>query len=203
VRNPKRLLKAKIVQKKQTFFATSAITLDYMGDNKMAVKITAVVLFASLIGITACKQKEYVHVGENWAALNNLSPSRSSFSVNARTHSSYQLGEDLNFQVTSARDGRLWVVRVDPDDEAVVIYPNAYTGDNTVLAGENVQIPPAGADWGLEASEPLGESIVAFIVTTENTDIEEVLNAPSEAAAARLPPWGMAKEVINIEGINR
>jgi hypothetical protein len=169
----------------------------------MAAKTTAVLLFTAFLGITACNQKEYVHVGENWAALNDLNPSRSSFSVNAQTHSSYQLGEDLNFQVTSARDGHLWVVRVDPNDEAVVLYPNAYTGDNTVWAGENVQIPPAGADWALEASEPLGESIVAFIVTTENTDIEEILNAPSEATAARLPPWGMAKEVITIEGTNR
>lgn len=168
----------------------------------MVAKTTAILLFMLFLSITACNQKEYVHVGENWAALNNLNPSRSSFSVNARTHSSYQLGEDLNFQITSARDGRLWVVRVDPDDEAVVLYPNAYTGDNTVLAGENVQIPPAGADWALEASEPLGESIVAFIVTTENTDIEEVLNASSATEAAQLPPWGMAKEVINIEGIN-
>ncbi len=168
----------------------------------MAVKTTAVLLFILLFGIGACNQKEYVHVGENWAALNDLSPSRSSFSVEARTRSNYQLGEDLNFEVTSAKDGRLWVVRVDPDDEAVVLYPNAYTGDNTVWAGENVQIPPTGADWALEASEPLGESIVAFIVTTQDTNIEEVLNAPSEAAAARLPPWGMAKEVINIEGIN-
>lgn len=166
----------------------------------MGAKKTAILLFFLFFSISACKQTEYVHVGENWAALNELTPARSSFSVTARAKSRYKLGDELNFEVISERAGRLWVVRVDPNDEALVLYPNAYTGDNTVVAGENLQIPPTGAEWSLEASEPVGESIVAFIVTTGNTDIEDVLNAPSSAAAAQLPPWGMAKEVINIEG---
>jgi hypothetical protein len=173
-------------------------------------KMTIIVLLMSL-GWVGCSQEtetEYIHVGPNWAALHELEPAEASFEVEVETGRRFKMGDELHFAVTSHADGRLWVAQVDPKDELTMLYPNAYVLDNTLVAGQSVPIPPPDAPWSLEASEPPGQSIVAFIVTPQELDLDDVLGTQkSMRKALRLvgesASWGLAKAIIDIEGTDQ
>ena len=167
------------------------------------------IVFVTLfIMLTGCKEKEYIHVGPNWDALHKLESSENHFQVTGIMGDSIKLGERLQFQVKSERDGRLWVVQVDGNDEISVLIPNANYSDNTILANQRLTLPKSGATWELYASEPAGTSLIAFIVTTGNTDIRDVLNSSSRetlnkalSVVRAAPAWGIDKHVLEITKI--
>lgn len=168
----------------------------------MSKRIASVALVSIALAITACKQTEYVHVGPNWAAINELEPSGETFELDASGETAYRLGQDMRFSVQSARAGRLWIVQVGPDDELTQLYPNDYSEDNLVSADRAFSIPAPGADWSLEAVEPLGKSIVAFVVTTGEVDVDEILGQNSLSKGLRLVsdsgPWAIDHLVIDV-----
>lgn len=179
------------------------------------LKRTAVTALVTLVGLSACGQTgdtppanppesnvEYVYVGPNWASVHSLKAPANSFAVKAQGPQKAQLGDELVFSVTSERAGRLWVVQVDPADELSLLLPNAVLSSNEINVGQTVQIPPAGADWTIEAAEPLGKTVVAFIVTQGDLDMEEVLNGQETSKALqvlrRADSWSVGKIVVDV-----
>jgi hypothetical protein len=173
----------------------------------MRIKLFAekwLVMLVVAISISACQSVEYIPVGPNWDELNRLKASDKTFNVTATVKDSYKLGDRIDFLVNSEQDGKLWIVRVDPNDEVSMLFPHDYAKDNKIKANENLQIPSNGASWHLEASKPLGKSIVAFIVTTGDTSLSDVINnQKSMPKALRLvessPQWGIYKRVIDVQ----
>ncbi len=165
--------------------------------------IASLILFMTISGLIGCKE-EYIHVGANWDALYKLKAPEKTFSVGVRGKEQAKLGDDLSFKVASEKNGRLWIVQVDPDDSLTLLFPNEKMSDNAISADKSLVIPPENADWGIEASKPIGKSIVAFFVTTGDTDIHDVLSQGKDISKAiRLvqdsDEWGVEKLVIDIE----
>lgn len=168
--------------------------------------ILLTLLLLGLVLAGGCKEENaYVHVGQNWAAVNELKPTGKTFKVTVETKKTkLQEGDPIAFTVTSERAGRLWVVQVDPKDNMDTLLPNNHTKKNDIEAGEMVSFPPASASWKIFAEPPYGKSIVACVVTTGDTDLSDVLHKGGDKAKSlrlieQSPAWGVAKLVIEVE----
>ncbi|HFB64138.1 MAG TPA: DUF4384 domain-containing protein [Aeromonadales bacterium] len=169
--------------------------------------ITLALLFTGLT-ISGCDDKEYIHVGPNWDMIHKIQASQKSFDVNVSgVKSSYKVGDKLAFNVTSEKTGKLWIVQVDPNDEVTMIMPNQLQSDNNISAGQSFSFPPKNATWSAPASEPTGESVLAFIVTTGDADLNTVLSGQTDKKSVMQktfriikdePAWGLKTKVVNI-----
>ena len=165
--------------------------------------ITIFLTLLLTIAATGCKEEKYVHVGPNWAGVNDLTPSGNSFAVHVTGNRELNLGDNLTFQATSGKDGKLWVVQVDPEDRVTLLFPNQKSKDNCIAAGTPFQVPPKDAGWRIQAEKPTGKSVVAFIVTTGDTDLQDVLGRQKSMSKAltlveNTPSWGVEKVVIDV-----
>jgi len=159
-----------------------------------------------VVGLTACNEKDnYVKVGPNWDALYKLDEKKSSFDIHIKLKKSYLLGDEMTLSVTSPKEGKLWVVYVDPNDKVSLMYPNPMVTDNTIKASNKLTIP-ADNSWAVEAVEPLGHSLIAFIVTTGDGDLMDVFKSSESkgiSKAIRLveatPAWSMEKHVVEVK----
>lgn len=167
-------------------------------------------LLSTLLALAACQQPgpaapadTETRTGSNRRSLEQLAAPANGFAVAANLGPRYRVGDDIRFTVDSARAGWLWVVQVDADDAVTVLYPNRHRRDNAIRAGQPLRVPPAGAAWGLEAAEPLGPTLVAFIVTTGKDRLDRVLQTgaalPEGLRLRDDQPWGLAKQTITIE----
>jgi hypothetical protein len=166
-------------------------------------KIAAIVLFSS--ALAACGENEYVHVGENWDALNQLNSEKAGFDVIVKLKKSFMVGDEMQLSVTSPKDGKLWVIYVDPNDKVNMMFPNDFAQDNTIKAKKPIALPTS-ADWAIEAFEPKGHSLIAFIVTTGDTNLNDVFSqAESEGVSKALRlvrsqgDWAMEKHVVEVK----
>ena len=166
----------------------------------------AVLSVGLLLGLSGCQQTE-IDVGPNWDALSRLDPAQSGFDITGKASTPVKLGERIEFEVTTPEPGRVWVLSIDGDDKLDLIYPNAMQRDNQVKAGDTVRIPPEGADWGIEAVEPTGKNLVAFLVTETDVDLERALDDARDErdgevvmqAIADRRYWGGMTQVVEIE----
>jgi len=124
---------------------------------------------------------KYIHVGPNWDALQKLDVSTSKFKIKTSIKKSYKVGETISVTAKSARSGQLWVVFVDPNDEVSMMFPNKQAPNNTITADKLITLPGDNSDWAIQASEPLGQTIVSFIVTTGEVDLNDVLSSNNES----------------------
>lgn len=159
-----------------------------------------------VFGLVACNEKNnYINVGPNWDALYKLDEKKSSFDIRVKLKKNYLLGDNMKLSVTSPKTGKLWVVYVDPNDKVSLMYPNPMAPDNTIKANKALSIP-ADDSWSVEAVEPLGHSLIAFIVTTGNGDLMDVFKESESkgiSKAIRLveatPAWSMEKHVVEVK----
>lgn len=171
-------------------------------------KIIALLLISSFI-IAGCEdEKIYIHVGPNWDMVHKLEASKDSFNVSlSGVKSNYKLGENLKLEVKSEKAGKLWIVQVDSNDEVTLLMPNQLQMDNAISANVPFNFPPAQADWSASAGEPVGESVLAFIVTTSGVDLNQVFSAKSNNNIMQKtfyiiedePAWGLQTKVINVK----
>ena len=171
---------------------------------KNLISIKIFLILAIVFIVNGCKTTEYVHVGPNWDELNKIKSSEKTFSVKATVKDELKLGDRLDFEIKSKQAGKLWIVRVDPNDQVKMLFPHSHAKNNKIKAGESMIVPGKNARWHLEASKPAGKSIVAFIVTTGDTTLTDVINKQkSMPKALRLvessPRWGLDKHVINVK----
>lgn len=151
-----------------------------------------------------CADKRPVRVGPNWDAVWSLNPDDGDFTVTGKVGERFRVGELLAMQVNSTASGKLWVLQVDQNDAVEVLYPNSQVRDNFIRANRTLQIPPLGANWSLEAYEPIGETLIAFVVTTGNADLNDVLAMTRRPVDQRADiggnaRWGMDRTVILVE----
>ena len=159
-----------------------------------------------LISLVACNDKDsYVHVGPNWDALYKLDEKKADFDIKIKLKKSYLLGDNMKLSVTSPKEGKLWIVYVDPNDKVSVMFPNKMAKDNSITANKALNIP-SDDSWAIEAVEPLGHSLIAFIVTTgdgELTDVFKQSETKGISKALRLveatPAWAMEKHVVEVK----
>jgi hypothetical protein len=153
---------------------------------------------AAILAITGCND-------DNWSKIEGLKAPDQTFKVKVSTDTRLHVGETLEFDVTSEKSGKLWLVHVGPEDEITLLFPNDIDSDNEIESGETIHVPAEGEKWFVEAAEPAGKNIVATIVTTGNTSINDVVDAieeKNEAKALHLisnaAAWGINKQVIEV-----
>lgn len=156
-----------------------------------------------------CQTTQYVPVGPNWVEMQSLEPGSRSFPVEVRGKDEYRTGETIHYSVRSSRAGRLWLVQVDASDEVSLLYPNRYEEKTSIIADTWVEIPPQGAGWSFKADEPIGLSLVTFIVTPGDANLTEFLEAHPGQGEMSISPqaisrvaaengWGIAKHVLKV-----
>ena len=161
-------------------------------------------LLVVLFIVTACNNEPAViAVGENWKAVHELKSSDKSFRVTVDGREKIGLGDALDIRVSSTKDGKLWVVRVDPDDRVDVLFPNEYSPDNTIKAYRPLSVPPKGATYSIAATEPTGHSTLACIVTTDDTNLGDVFagqgfSSKALAIMKRSPEWGIGRLIVEV-----
>lgn len=165
-------------------------------------KVAALIILP--IVLVGCGEKEYVHVGPNWDALHELSNEKAGFDVKVKLKKSFMVGDEMKLSVTSPKDGKLWIVYVDPNDKVNVMFPNEFATDNSIKAKKALSLPTS-SDWAIEAFEPKGHSLVAFIVTTGNTNLSDVFaqaDTKGVSKALRLVrtqgEWAMEKHIVKV-----
>lgn len=159
--------------------------------------------------LTACSpNKQYIHVGPNWAALDAMQPSSRTFDVNFESQESAVLGDSISFKVKSAQSGQLWILQVDPNDKVTLLYPNRGDSNNAIPAKRWLEIPKPDSSWSIEAIPPTGQSVLAAIVTLPGTDLADVFDGQNNdmnkalRIVANSPGWGLAKRIIAIEKLD-
>lgn len=78
----------------------------------------------------------------------------------------FSLGDPVELSMTIPFDGYLNVITVDSQDNATVLFPNAYHADHAVKAGE-FRIPTEQMEFQLPASEPIGSTLIVAFVTAD------------------------------------
>jgi hypothetical protein len=94
-----------------------------------------------LLPLGGCQEKEYVHVGQRWAALNQIQPPANAMQVQVRAPDQGQVGDAVEFRVTPRESGYLWVVQVDSRDQVALLFPNELEMDHTVEKDRERFIP--------------------------------------------------------------
>jgi hypothetical protein len=154
--------------------------------------------------LTGCQKTDDVLVGPNWEALRKLKADTQAFQVEASGKENLRVGDELRYLVTSSHTGKLWMLQVDAQDQVSVLYPNEYVADNTIEANLPATIPPAGATWTLEASEPLGKNLLAFIVLSDAVNLSDAIDQEKDFSKAlriveNSTTWGMTTKVIEVQ----
>ncbi len=170
----------------------------------------------ALLLLGACND-QYVHVGERWAALDQLAAPTDAIVVQVSGPSSGAVGDPVRFTVTPRDNGYLWVVQVDSQDRVSLLFPNEVEPDNQVTGGRERVIP--GEGYKLVLDKPTGVHLLAFIVTSQEDGLARVLppqvrdtlqsGAGASASASVFQPagvvldrglrWGWYKQVLKVE----
>jgi len=136
-------------------------------------------------------------------SLNQIGP-KADAKINITTNrpgqgSSFRLGEEIKYFVTSESEGYLYLFHTDADKEVARIFPNAYQRDARIHAGQALQVPGAGAPFKFEASPPFGLETTFAIVTAaplEEKDLQ--LIQTSFASAKQEAPSFLKSRGINV-----
>lgn len=74
---------------------------------------------------------------------------------------SYAAGDLLTINVQANRNCKLTLINVGQDGEATMLFPSDFAPDNTIEAGQRVEIPGNNAEYQLRLDEPGTETFVA------------------------------------------
>jgi uncharacterized protein DUF4384 len=79
---------------------------------------------------------------------------------------SLKIGETLKVSFQSNRDGYATLVNVGTSGKITILYPNAYSPDHAVKAGQTYSVPRAGDFYELSLGGPEGVELVYALFTT-------------------------------------
>lgn len=77
-------------------------------------------------------------------------------------HQAYKAGELLTIFASTTADCRLTLINVDRAGKAIVLLPNELEQNNLLTAGQNLQVPMAGAPYQLRLTELGRETIIGL-----------------------------------------
>lgn len=142
----------------------------------------------------------------NIAALDALKqPAKDGIKVQVEANSGgkYHVGDPIRFKITSAKEGRLWIVAVNSENHAELMFPHGENDDNTMEAGQEYLFPPRDSNQNLYAAKPLGKTALAFIVTAKDAQLSDIVSLKKgnlrNVSFGSDTQWGVAKLSVNVE----
>ena len=129
---------------------------------------------------------------------------------------SYKIGETLRVNFQSNRDGYATLVNVGTSGKITILYPNAFSPNHAVKAGQTYSVPGAGDPYELSLGGPEGVELVYALFTTEPTrfvegnltksnafapqnDRAETITRDINIAVKKIPLKEQASAVLEIE----
>jgi hypothetical protein len=85
--------------------------------------------------------------------------------------------DPVQFEVSSSRDGFLYLLLLDPQNQLYLIFPNGLDQDNRVRADMPMRLPRAS--WPLEATPPAGRNTLLAIVSQTKRDFSHTGRQPA------------------------
>ena len=107
----------------------------------------------------------------------------------------YQIGFDtLKFEVDLPKAGYLNIVQIDPNDQATVLYPNAYTqGKKNQFPAGTLKFPEPDMSFKLTISEPVGKYQIFALLTQEPLDLYAL--GFNQRADAAIEKWNEYRQL--------
>ena len=105
--------------------------------------------------------------------------------------SSYKLGDKIRFQFRTNRDAYVTLINVSTSGGMSIIFPNQFSKNNFVKAGQTISVP--GEGWGFDfvlSGQP-GTEIVRLVASED----------PVQWTLGNLPPGGPIQEITKKEVI--
>ena len=123
--------------------------------------------------------------------------------VEANAGGNYHIGDPIRFKINSSKEGKLWIVVVNSENNAELLFPHGDNSVNTISAGQEYLFPPRGSQQELYADKPVGKSALAFIVTGKDVDLSDIVVLKNgemrNVSFGSDRQWGVAKLSINVE----
>lgn len=123
--------------------------------------------------------------------------------VEANARGSYHVGDPIRFKIISAKQGRLWIIAVNSENRAELLFPHGNDDENTLDASQEYLFPPRDSKKVLYADKPLGKTALAFIVTGKDAELGDILSLKNgnlrNVSFGSDNQWGVAKLTINVE----
>lgn len=116
--------------------------------------------------------------GPLWDRVHDLAASMTPLTVRANQQT-FREGDKLELSIQVPRDGYLNVVGIDPEDHAIVAFPNGLSQANRVSAG-TVRIP-GDLPFELPASPPYGPTLLVVFFTEQPMDLFQDANGRRDA----------------------
>lgn len=110
----------------------------------------------------------------------------------------YLEGELIRATVRSERDGYLYLLYRDAQDQTYCLFPNDYQTDNRIRAGQTVTVPAEGDDFRLRVVPPLGTEVLKAVVVKSPLSLEQ-LGVRSLTEASATPLDGATVRGIRVE----
>ena len=130
---------------------------------------------SSFPDVVSATPQNAAETGQLLDSLGQIGP-RADGRINITTNrpgagSSYRLGEEITFLVSSNTDGYLYLFHADAEKNVTRIFPNQFQPQSIIRPGQTLQVPVPGANFKFEASPPFGlETTFAIVTTTPLSD---------------------------------
>lgn len=70
-----------------------------------------------------------------------------------------KLGDTVNYEVRCSSNARILLLAIDSAGDVTVLFPNAYSESNVIMAGQTLSIPAKDDGFEIVAAEPTGEVV--------------------------------------------
>lgn len=141
----------------------------------------------------------------NMAALETLKQPANGIKVDVEANAggTYQVGDPIRFKITSAKAGKLWIVAVNSENQAELLFPQGADDENTLDAGQEVMFPPRDSKQVMYAAKPLGKTALAFVVTGKGVELGDIVSLKNgelrNVSFGSDSQWGVAKLTVKVE----
>lgn len=92
---------------------------------------------------------------------------------------SYRLGDPMQIRLTSDRPATIQVYNLDANGRRTPLWPRAGTKARVLRPGQTLVLPPAGADWRITASEPLGVNTLVAAAEAAASPAQPAASTPA------------------------
>lgn len=132
--------------------------------------------------------------------LTNLSDPQPPFKVEtwvtSKGKKTFRLGEKIAFYVKSEKSGYLYLIDINADNDAMMLFPNYWDRDNFIQANKRITVPGKKFQSELYVTDPTGIDTVIAVVSSRRWPELETIKADSSQLMVALNKLQM-KNVVS------
>ncbi len=118
--------------------------------------------------------------------------------VTQKGRTTFRLGEKISFSVKSKKSGYLYLIDVNAEKAATLLFPNYWDRDNFIPANKKITVPGKKFQSELYAAAPTGRDTVIALVSSRRWPEFESIKADSTQLMAALDKLQIQKVVAGV-----